>query len=187
MIISDEIFFYLQVAYIAASIIVILVLYLALTGQRGKSIKLLEEKISSLIAQLTESKGQSPDVLADNLSKRFTALIHDIERLNEDREKNKALIEDKVTELHALREESAQLRNQIELARDSLDDIVCPYCGAPMSTQTFYPESSHGGSVELEPEGNYVSYECGLIINIKDGREMEPCGAFLADDESHQA
>jgi hypothetical protein len=184
MTIDNETFFYLQVAFISASVFVLFVLYMALASQRAKSIKLLEEKNRSLTEQLVEAKRLSPDVLAQNLSKSFTTLVRDIERLNEDRGKNKDLIEEKVTELHALREESARLRNQMELARDSLDDIVCPYCGAPMSTQVFYPESSHAGSVELEIEGNYVSYECGLIINIKDGREMEPCGAFLTVDES---
>ncbi|NNF96047.1 MAG: hypothetical protein HKM94_03860 [Halobacteria archaeon] len=144
----------------------------------------MQEQNRSLTEQLDEAKRLSPDVVADNLSKRYTTLIRDIERLNEDRDKNKDLLEEKVTELHALREVSAQLRNQVELARESLDDIVCPYCGAPMSTQTFYPESSHAGSVELEPEGNYVSYECGLVINIKDGRELEPCGAFLTVDDN---
>ena len=184
MTIDNETFFYLQLAFISASVFVLFMLYIALSSQRAKSIKLLEEKNRSLTEQLDEIKCLSPDVLAENLSRTFTTLVRDIERLNEDREKNKDLIEEKVTELHALREESAQLRNQMELARDSLDDIVCPYCGAPMSTQVFYPESGHAGSVELELEGNYVSYECGLIINIRDGREMEPCGAFLTEDEN---
>lgn len=184
MTIDNETFFYLQVAFISASVFVLLVLYMTLASQRAKSIKLLEEINRSLTEQLVEAKRLSPDILAQNLSKSFTTLVRDIERLNEDREKNKDLIEEKVTELHTLREESARLRNQMELAKDSLDDIVCPYCGAPMSTQVFYPESSHTGSIELELEGNYVSYECGLIINIKDGREMEPCGAFLTVDEN---
>lgn len=185
MTIDNETFFYLQVAYISASVFVIFVLYLTLASQRNKSIKLLREQNRLLTEQLDEARCLSPDVLAGDLSKRFTTLIRDIERLNEDRDKNKDRIEVKVTELHTLREESARLRNQMELAKESLDDIVCPYCGAPMSTQVFYPESGHGGIVELEHEGNYVSYECGLIINIKDGREMEPCGAFLAVDDDN--
>ena len=184
MTIDNETFFYLQVAYISASVFVILVLYLTLASQRSKSIKLLQEKNRLLTEQLHEVKRLSPDILAKDMSKMFTTLIRDIERLNEDRDKNKDLIEEKVTELHALREDSAQLRNQMEMARESLDDIVCPYCGAPMSTQVFYTESGHAGSVELEPEGNYVSYECGLVINIKDGREMEPCGDFLTVDDN---
>ena len=183
MTIDNETYFYLQVAFISASVFVIFVLYMALASQRAKNIKLLEKKNHSLTEQLNEAKGLSPDILAENISKRFTALVRDIERLNENRDKNKVVIDEKVTELHALREQSAQLRNQMELAKDSLDDIVCPYCGAPMSTQAFYPESGHAGSVELELEGNYVSYECGLVINIKDGREMEPGGAFLTADE----
>ena len=182
MTIDNDTLFYLQVAYISASVFVVFVLYLALASQRNKSIKLLQEKNRLLTEQLHEVKSLSPDVLAENMSKMFTSLIRDIERLNEDRDKNKDLIEEKVTKLHALREESAQLRNQMELAKESLDDIVCPYCGAPMSTQVFYTEA---GSVELEPEGNYVSYECGLVMNIKDGREMEPCGAFLTVDENN--
>lgn len=185
MTIDNDTLFYLQVAYISASIFVIVVLYLTLASQRSKGIKLLQEKNRSLTEQLHQVKRQSPDVLAKNMSNMFTTLIRDIERLNEDRDKNKDLIEKKVTELHALREDSAQLRNQMELARESLDDIVCPYCGAPMSTQVFYTESGHAGSVELEPEGNYVSYECGLVINIKDGREMEPCGDFLTVDDNN--
>jgi len=185
MTIDNETLFYLQVAYISASVFVIVVLYLALASQRSKSIKLLQEKNRSLTEQLHQVKRQSPDVLAKNMSNMFTTLIRDIEQLNEDRDKNKDLIEEKVTELHALREDSAQLRNQMEIARESLDDIVCPYCGAPMSTQVFYTESGHAGSIELEPEGNYVSYECGLVINIKDGREMEPCGDFLTVDDNN--
>ena len=183
--IDNETLFYLQVAYMSASVFIIFVLYLVLASQRSKSIKLLQEKNRSLTEQLHQVKRQSPDVLAKNMSNMFTTLIRDIERLNEDRDKNKDLIDEKVTELHALREDSAQLRNQMEMARESLDDIVCPYCGAPMSTQVFYTESGHAGSVELEPEGNYVSYECGLVINIKDGREMEPCGDFLTVDDNN--
>ena len=183
MSIENETILYLQITYIAASVFVILVLYLALASQRRKNIKLLEANNRSLLEQLDKAARLSPDAVAENLSKRFTELIREIERLNADRENNQSIIADKVNELHTLREQSAQLRNQMELAKDSLDDIVCPYCGAPMSTQVFYPESGHAGSVELEPEGNFVSYECGLIINIKDGREMEPCGAFLVEED----
>ncbi len=168
---TNEVLFFTQIASIVAFIAALFVLYRLLVSQKDATIGLLKEKNEFLSVRLAEAKECSPDVLVENLSKRVKITSEEIERLNNDRDANQQLIEEKESELHILQSQLTQLETQVASAQDILKDFLCPHCGAPMETK----EQVYGyvGGREIDADAECVTYECGLTI--KDGREERPC------------
>ncbi|HLQ25693.1 MAG TPA: hypothetical protein VK138_07365 [Acidiferrobacterales bacterium] len=179
---SNEIIFYTQLASIFTFVVVLFVLYRLLVSQKDSTIELLREKNQYLGDQLAEAKSLSPDVLAENLAKRVKLLIEEIGHLNQDKDKNERLIEQKENALHALQKKLSQLQEQIKRTEEVMQDFVCPYCGAPMQTREYYPIYGHIEGREVEGESEFVTYGCGLAI--RDGEEIELCPSLLGDEES---
>lgn len=135
---------------------------------RGKdaTIETLTEKNKWLQEQLDLAKEDSPDVVAERLSKRVTLLEDEIERLSEDQDKNEALIKSKEAELDKAKEEVGDLKSQIETAYEILGELEyfkeqfgCPYCGSELTTLA-------------GDEEEYRSYSCGYIDSAS---RSSPC------------
>lgn len=179
---TNEVIFYTQLASIVGFIVTLFVLYRVLVSQKDSAIELLKEKNQYLTEQLSDAKSSSPDVLAENLSKRIRLLIEEIGRLNSDKDKNESLIAQKETALHAVQKKLSELQEQISRTEEVMQDFVCPYCGAPMQTREFFPVYGHIEGREVEGESEYVTYECGLAI--QDGQEIAPCPSVLGREEA---
>ncbi len=179
---SNEIIFYTQLASIVAFIGALFVLYRVLVSQKDSTIELLREKNQYLADHLVEAKASSPDVLAENLAKRVKLLIEEIERLNQHKDKNEKLIEQKENALHAVQKKLSELQEQIKRTEEVMRDFVCPYCGSPMLTREYHPIYGHIEGREAEGESEYVTYWCGLTV--RDGQEIEPCPSVIGEEEN---
>lgn len=140
-------------------------LHQLLIKKKDATIETLTENNRWLERQLAAAKENSPDVLAERLSKRVTLLQAEIERLSEDQNKNELLIKHKEEELASTKTEIAELQVQIAKAEGVLDELeylkeqfACPYCGAELTTLG-------GDDVEVR------AYACGYTTGYHDS----PC------------
>lgn len=165
---SNDAIFYTQIVSIAVFVLALFGLYRLLVEQKDSVIQLLKERIADKEAKIQELELQTPDALATALSSRIEVTLAEVGRLKADGDKHKEEIEAREGELHALRK---RLNSLSELIADS--DLVCRKCGAPLSQRGFYPIHGYVGGREIEVEGEYIEYECGLAI--RDGVEASPC------------
>ncbi len=178
---ATDVIFYTQIASVILFLLALFVPYRLLVSRKDSTVELLREKNQYLSEQIDQLKSQSPDILAENLSKRVRLLVEEIESLNQDREKNEAIIQEKESELHSLQSALALLQKQFTEAAATLKEFVCPYCGAPLSTKEYYPIYGHVQGREIDTDGEYITYECGLAV--RDGREIEPCPSILGPED----
>lgn len=165
---SNDTIFYTQIASIVVFVLALFGIYRLLVEQKDSVIQLLKERIADKDAKIQELELQTPDALATALSSRIEITLAEVNRLKADGDKHKEEIETKEGELHALKQ---RLNSLSALILDS--DLVCKKCGAPLNQRAFYPIHSYVGGREVEAEGEYTEYECGLAL--RDGVEVSPC------------
>jgi len=165
---SNDTIFFTQLASIVVFVIALFAIYRLLVEQKDSVIQLLKERLADKEAKVKELESQTPDALATALSSRIQIALEEIARLKGDGDKHSEEIQGKETELRALRQRLSALS---ALIVDS--DLVCKKCGAPLSQRSYYPIYGHIGGREVEAEGEYTEYECGLTI--RDGQEVSPC------------
>jgi DNA repair exonuclease SbcCD ATPase subunit len=123
---SNNAIFYTQLASILGFIIVLFVLYRVLVSQKDATIQLLKEQITDLKEKLQEARSSNPDILAETLSKRIQIYVSEIERLKEDQDANKDLINDIEEKLKVAKKESLDLETmtkQIENLQNEIKGI----------------------------------------------------------------
>ena len=165
---SNEVIFYTQLASLVVFVVALFGIYRLLVEQKDSVIQLLKERIADKDAKLQELESQTPDALATALSSRIEITLKEVNRLKADGDKHKEEIETKEQKLHALKQ---RLNGLSALILDS--DLVCKKCGAPLNQRSFFPIHGHIGGREVEAEGEYVEYECGLAL--RDGKVVSPC------------
>jgi hypothetical protein len=165
---TNDIIFYTQITSIVLFVSALFGIYRNLVSQKDGVIELLREQLKQQENKINDLQAQSPDVLAKTLSERIEIAVREIERLKLDGNKHKEEIEEKEKELH---KSEGQLSALAELITDT--DLVCPNCSSPLSQRTFYPIHGFYNGREIEAEGEYSEYECGLVI--RDSVEESSC------------
>lgn len=165
---SNDVIFFTQIVSIIVFILALFGIYRSLVAQKDGVIELLREQLKAQEKKVKDLESQTPDALASALSERIEISVKEIERLKRDGAKHKEEIEKKEAELHSVR---GRLSELVELIQET--DLVCPKCGAPLSRREFYPIYGYVGGREVEADGEYAEYECGLAL--KDGEEVSPC------------
>lgn len=140
-------------------------LHRALISRKQATVETLTGTNDWLEKQLAVAKENSPDILAERLSKRVTLLQDEIARLSEDQNKNDLLIRQKEEELAGTKTEIAELQVQIAKAEGLLDELEyfkeqfgCPYCGSELT-------NLGGDDIEVR------AYACGHVT----GYHERPC------------
>ena len=165
---SNELIFYTQIASIAAFVLALFGIYRSLVSQKDAVIELLREQLKEKECKISELSTQTPDALVTSLSKRIEVSVKEIERLKEDGDKHKEKIQEKEEELHKV---ESLLTKLIGVIQDT--NLICTKCGAPLLRREFYPITGYVNGREVDAEGEYTEYECGLAL--KDGEEVSPC------------
>jgi hypothetical protein len=116
---------------------------------------------------LAIAKESTPDILAEQLSKRSERLKSELEQLVKDNEGNTNLIKQKEEEIRSVQMQIEQLRQQLEQATTLLEDQSaeleyvkdkvdeCPYCQTPLSAMNDVQLDEH-------TDGTVRSYACGF-------------------------
>lgn len=167
---SNNTIFYTQIASLVVFVLALFGIYRLIVEQKDSVIQLLKERVADKDAKIQELEAQSPDTLTTALSSRIEITLKELGRLREDGDRHKEEIKTKEGELHALKE---RLNGLSALILGS--DLVCEKCGAPLIQRSFYPINGYVGGREVEAEGEYTEYECGLAI--RNGEEVSPCSA----------
>jgi hypothetical protein len=170
---SNDTIFYMQLASVVVFVIALFGIYRLLVDQKDSIIQLLKERLANNEAKVKDLESQTPDALATALSSRIEIALKEVARLKADGDKHSEEVQGKETELRALRQ---RLRALSALIADS--DLVCNKCGAPLNQRSYYPLYGHIGGREVEAEGEYKEYECGLAI--QDGQQVSPCKRLRA-------
>lgn len=170
---SNDTIFYTQIASVIGFLLALFAIYRSLVAQKDSVIELLKERIADKDGEIRKLGSQTPDALVEALSSRVEGTLKEITRLREDGDKYREEIAVKERELETLRVKLTGLSN---LIRES--DLVCRKCGAPLIQRQLYPIYGVVGGREVEAEGEYMEYDCGLAL--KDGSEVSPCKS--ADD-----
>lgn len=165
---SNNVIFFTQITEIVVFILALFGIYSSLVSQKDGVIELLREQLRQQEIKLNDLHAQSPDVLAKTLAERIEIAVKEIERLKLDGDKHKEEIEKKVVELNKSRD---QMHALAELITDT--NLVCPHCNSALVQRGYYPIYGYFGGREVETEGEYSQYECGLAI--RDGKEESPC------------
>jgi DNA repair exonuclease SbcCD ATPase subunit len=172
---NNEVIFWTQIASIVTFLFTVFGLYRLLVDQKDATIQLLKETVSTLKDQLAEARSSTPDVLAQSLSGRVKLLESELERLSQDKDANQELVHKKEEELRTARQKAEKLTKQVSLARELLNDFLCPHCGAPLSVREYHSESVEYQGRELDVDHDYTEYECGYAV--LDGKQYRPCNA----------
>ena len=170
---TNEIIFFTQVASIMGFILALFILYRVLVSQKDAVIESLKEKNSLLEFKNSELSENTPDALAKTLHDRVEILSSEIERLSLDKEHNQAEITQKESELMIIKEEVQKLSQQIDNARELMEEFFCPHCGAPMETRECHSETIEWNGHDADIDHERVTYECGYTI--EDNKESNPC------------
>lgn len=165
---SNDTIFYTQITSIVVFVLALFAIYRLLVDQKDSVIQLLKERIADKDAKIQELESQTPDALATALSSRIEITLKEVSRLKADGDKHQEEIGKKEGELHVLKQ---RLNSLSALISDS--DLICKKCGAPLNQRTFYPIHGFFSGREVETEGEYIEYECGLAL--RDGVEVSPC------------
>jgi len=148
-------------------------LYKLLIRQKDSVIELLKEKVDFLKIQLEKSKEDSPDLLAERLSRRVAMLKEELELLARDHEKNKEIIEATEIELTFANIEVEKLKSDIEKAHNILSEFVCPDCGALMVNKESHTECMEYDGKEIDVDHEFDVFECGM--EMIDGKISKKC------------
>jgi hypothetical protein len=165
---TNETIFYTQVASIVAFLVALFTVYRALVEQKDGVIQLLRDRLAEKEEKLKDLRDDSPDALVTALSSRVEVTLKELSRLKEDGDRHKHQISIKESDLQSLRSRLASLTALIE---DT--DLICKQCGAPLNQRTFFPIYGHVNGREVDAEGEYIEYACGLAL--KEGLEVSPC------------
>lgn len=156
--------FWTQIVSIIGFILALFVLYRILVEQKDATIQLQKENIAYLKDRLAGAKGQSPDILAQNLASRVKLLEEELNRLEQDKTTTEEQFKAKEAELKQTREEAEDLTKKVLHARELLSDFLCPHCGAPLAERAYHSEPVWYQGRELDVEHEYVCFECGFEI-----------------------
>lgn len=162
--ITTETVFWVQIVSIVGFVGALFVLYRLLVDQKDATIQLQKENISYLKDQLTDSKAQSPDMLAQSLANRIGLFEDELKRLNEDKTSTQEDIKSKEAELGRARLQAEELNKKLLHARDLLKDYSCPYCGAQLAEKAYHSESVEYKGRELDVDHEFITFECGYQV-----------------------
>ena len=165
--------FWTQIGSILGFIGALFILYRLLAEQKDATIQLLKESVSTLKDQLAEARRVTPDILAQTLSSRVKLLETELEQLAKTHGSTKEAVELKEKELQTARRDMEKLSDQIQYARDLLEDFSCPFCGRPLTVRTSYSEPATHKGYEFDIDHEYVEYECGHAL--RDGKVEQVC------------
>jgi hypothetical protein len=160
--------FYTQLASVLGFISTVFVLYRILIKQKDSTIELLKERISYLESKFKDIEKQSPDVLVESIARRYEIAKSEITRLREDGEGHKGQIAEKEDELSLFK---YKLDKLVNLVAES--DLVCPYCGAPLTTRNYYTIYGPG---DQDAGVERVEYECGYVRDEGSLQDCHHCG-----------
>ncbi len=172
---SNDVIFWTQIGTIVTFVLSVFGLYRLLVDQKDATIQLLKETVNTLKDQLTEARNSTPDVLAQSLSGRVKLLESELERLSLDKDANQEIVRGKEDELRATRQKAEELTKQVSLARELLNDFLCPHCSAALSARDYHSESVEYQGREVDVDHEYSQYECGY--SVLDGKQHTPCKA----------
>lgn len=172
---SNDTIFWTQIASIVVFVLSVFGLYRLLIGQKDATIQFLKETNSSLKYELAEARSSTPDVLAQSLSGRVKLLEGELERLSQDKNANRELVQRKEDELKVARQKAEKLKIQVALAQELLADFLCPHCGAALAVRECHSECVEYQGREIDVEHDYAAYECGY--SVLDGKPNSPCNA----------
>jgi murein L,D-transpeptidase YcbB/YkuD len=192
---TNDVIFWTQIASILGYVVTAFTLYRLLVDKKDATIQLLKEKaefidkqakekteflekqcnekVCMLEKQIDQMKGQSPDIIAETLTKRNEILKQELKELLKDQEKNSQIIASKELELGGVQSELQKLSEQIERAKKFMGEFFCPYCEAPLIDRKVDSYTTWYGEHDIDIEIETIQYECGL--EIVDGKEKQPC------------
>ncbi|MBK7143346.1 MAG: hypothetical protein IPH75_14835 [bacterium] len=144
-----------------------------------RHIDILKEQKASLHSQLTLAKDHSPDALAKQLTDRLHAYEHELALMREDKQTAQTSLKAKESEIEAVQNQIAGLRDQIVKASNLLQkvtdyNLVCPHCGAPLIIRDGHSELGEYEGREIEVDHEYSQFECGFEIFDGSGRGKCP-------------
>lgn len=171
--ITTETIFWTQVASIIGFVGALFAIYRLLVDQKDATIQLQKENISYLKDQLTDSKAQSPDALAQSLANRIGLFEDELKRLNADKTSTQEDIKAKESELGEARLQAEKLNKKLLHARDLLRDYSCPYCGALLAEKAYHSESVEYKGREIDIDHELTTFECGY--QVVDGEVRGQC------------
>lgn len=172
-VVTIETVFWTQVGSIIAFVVLMFFLYRLLVDQKDATIQLQKENIAFLKDQLSETKSQAPDVLAQRLASRVKLLEEEVKKLEGDKSATQDQVEEKEAELKTARNEAEELTKQIIHARELLGDFLCPHCGAPLAQRAYQSESVEYRGREIDIDHEFTAFECGY--EIVDGKIIGTC------------
>lgn len=170
---SNEFIFWTQIASILGFVFAVFGLYKLLVAQKDSTIQLLKETVSTLKDQLAEARSSTPDVLAQTLSSRVKLLEGELERLSKDKGASLEIVREKEEELRLARHKAEELTKQVSVARDMLNDFLCPLCGSPLSVREYHSETVEYNGREIDVDRDYTEFECGY--SVLDGKPHSSC------------
>lgn len=179
---SNEVIFWTQIASILGFVFAVFGLYKLLVDQKDSTIQLLKETVSTLKDQLAEARSSTPDVLAQSLSARVKLLEGELERLSQDKGTSQELVHEKEEELRLARHKAEELTKQVSVAREMLNDFLCPLCGAPLSVREYHSEMVEYKGREIDVDHDYTEFECGY--SVLDGKPHSQCRVNQERSES---
>lgn len=110
---TPENLFQVQFASVFTFIVVLFVLYRILVSKKDATIQLLKEKNEYLAEKIEEFRGQSPDVLVEILTKRITALIDELRRLEAEKDIKQKEVKEKQKEIDRYNDALSVIAGQI--------------------------------------------------------------------------
>jgi len=170
---SIDTLFWTQIGSILTFVLALFGLYRLLVDQKDATIQLLKEQITSLKDQLTEARSSTPDILARSLHERAKQLEDELKRLYADKSISLDVINSKESELTTAHNQLDELKRQIDLAKELLNDFICPHCGAPMLRRDYASESIEYKGREIDIDHEFSEYDCGY--STLDGEQRTPC------------
>lgn len=170
---SNDVIFWTQITTIVGFIIALFTLYGILVKSKDATIELLRERLTARDKELEVARATGPDLLAEKYSKRVNLLTEELKRLSRDEENNKTIIEQKELELREVEALIVSLRNQIQIAKDVMEEFLCPRCSAPMLRRDFQTQLVEHNGRDIDIEHEETEFECGLTI--VNGKEVVKC------------
>ncbi|MCF8009598.1 MAG: hypothetical protein K9K32_07500 [Halanaerobiales bacterium] len=155
--------FYTQISSIIIYVGTVFFIYRLYVRSKDATIETLREEKEFLKTKIDELEKNTPGNILKRFSERINILENEINRLSEDKEKNKKLIEEKKGQIKKLKEKQ-------EAMKELYIGLVCPICEAPLtqkSTEEYWGREGIEGVYEIE------EYECGTVI--VDGDILEKC------------
>lgn len=170
---TNDVVFYTQIVSLLAYIGTMFVLYRLLVSQKDATIEALRSRCELLKEHLDHARQSTPDELVKRMAERITQLTSEMSRLSADKDTSATVIQNKQSQMVELQSEMSQLEAQMARARNLVQELACPQCGAMMLTREHQSESVEYQGRDVDVDHEFVEYECGMTV--RDGEVTKNC------------